>query len=171
MVKYFALAYFAGIRPSTDEGELVKLAAQEDKIINLATGYIIIPENVAKTEQKRHVKIPENLLQWLRAYEGKPIAPVNLKNDYRHIRQKFNLQSDEPRHSFISYHVALHRSIGDTALQAGNSERMIESHYLNLHTVEEGQEFFSIVPDMAKGEAVMSESKPVANNQTNLRAV
>lgn len=169
MVKYFALAYFAGIRPSTDEGELVKLALQEDEIINLATGYIRIPESVAKTEQKRQVRMSDNLLQWLRAYEGKPIAPVNLKNDYRHIRKKFNLQSDEPRHSFISYHVALHRSIGDTALQAGNSERMIENHYLNLHTVEEGADFFSIVPDMETGEAVYSE-KAIETPQ-NLKAI
>jgi len=49
---------------------------------------------------------------------------------------------------FISYHVALHRSIGHATLQAGNSESMVRKHYLNLHTKEDGEAFFAIVPDI-----------------------
>jgi hypothetical protein len=96
-VKTFALAYFAGIRPSKDDSELTKLAANEADFINLRTGQI-----------------------------------------------------------FISYHVALHRSIGDAALQAGNSESMVRKHYLNLHTKEEGAVFFSIIPDLAARKATLS---------------
>jgi hypothetical protein len=43
-------------------------------------------------------------------------------------------------------HVAEFKSMGDAALQAGNSEAMIKTHYLNLVTPAEAKEFWSIVP-------------------------
>jgi len=98
-----------------------------------------------------------------------PIAPANLKNDYAHVRKKFNLQSDETRHSFISYHVALNRSIGGTALEAGNTEKIIRKYYLSHHSQEEGAEFFSIVPDTATGEAV--HSKEVIETPQNFKVI
>ncbi len=163
LVKWFALAYFAGIRPSTDEGELAKLSDREAELINLATGRILLPADLTKTKDSRPISISANLDAWLRAYDGFPIMPTNFKNDARIIRKNFGLQNDETRHSFISYHVALHRSIGDTALQAGNSELMVKRHYLDHRSMVEGQAFFSLMPDMAKKEAVFQdhESKVV----------
>lgn len=157
LAKWFALAYFAGIRPSVDNGELAKLAGREHDLINLATGRIMLPADMTKTKDSRPITISENLKAWLEAYADQPIMPANLKNDYRHVREKFALQADETRHSFISYHIALHRSIGGTAQEAGNSERMIKKHYLDHRPKEQGQAFFSIVPDMEKGEAVLGE--------------
>ena len=86
------------------------------------------------------------------------------------MKQHFGITHDETRHSFISYHVALHRSLGDAALQAGNSESIIKRHYLNLHPREEGGQFFRIVPDPRGRRAVLSpesESTP----ETHLRVV
>jgi hypothetical protein len=157
LVKWFALAYFAGIRPSTDQGELAKLSEREEELVNRTTGRIMVPADMAKTKDSRPVVISANLGAWLEAYEGFPIMPTNLKNDCRMIRKKFGLQNDETRHSFISYHVAVNRSIGDTALQAGNSERMIKKHYLDHHSLAEGKAFFSIVPGPTKSEAVFLE--------------
>jgi len=169
LVKWYALAYFTGIRPSTDQGELSKLSEREDELINLSTRTITLPASITKTKHDRQIIMPENLIAWLKAYEGKPIMPANLKNDSGAIRKLFNLQQDETRHSFISYHVALHRSLGDTALQAGNSETMIKRHYLNLHTKEQGKDFFSIVPDIVKMEAIVSEE--VKHEGGNLKVV
>ena len=84
-------------------------------------------------------------------------------------RRHFGLSHDEARHSFISYHVAMHRSIGDAALQAGNSESIIKRHYLNLHPREEGTEFFGVVPDMARRRAVLA--KPNEHPTKHLKAV
>ena len=165
LVKWYALAYFAGIRPSAEQGELAKLADREDKLINLTTGSISLPAKVTKTKDERSTRICDNLKAWLEAYKDYPIMPPNLKNYSRHVRKKFNLGHDETRHSFISYHVALHRSIGDTALEAGNSEGMIKKHYLKLHSVEEGGDFFSIVPDLEAGKAVFSDTLP--SSETN----
>lgn len=161
LVKYFALAYFAGIRP---DGELKAIADQESKLINLRSGFITIPAGIAKTKDARKISIPENLAAWLKAYSGQPIIPKNFDRLIKEVRKQFGLQHDETRHSFISYHVAIHRSVGDAALQAGNSEGVVKKHYLNLHPKEDGAQFFSIVPDMDAGRAVFApEAQAIAN--------
>ena len=155
-VKTFALAYFAGIRPSKDDSELTKLAENEADFINLRTGQIFIPAKFSKTKNDRQITITDNLRAWLEAYRDFPIIPKNYGTPLSKIRTHFDLKRDETRHSFISYHVALHRSVGDAALQAGNSESMVRKHYLNLHTKEEGEAFFAIVPDLKKRRAILS---------------
>jgi site-specific recombinase XerD len=167
MVKYFALAYFAGIRPN---GELEKLSEREAELINLKTGKIFIPAAFSKVKADRQVTIPPNLLQWLKAYKGFPIVPKNFGRTKNRIRDHFGMRRDETRHSFISYHVAVHRSIGLAALEAGNSESMVRKHYLNLHTREEGEAFFSIVPDMKTRRAVI-DTTAAPEPQKLLRAV
>jgi hypothetical protein len=43
-------------------------------------------------------------------------------------------------------HVAKYRSIGEAALQAGNSESIIRKHYLDLKSQAEAEQFFGILP-------------------------
>jgi len=50
------------------------------------------------------------------------------------------------RHTFISMFVVKFRSMGEAALQAGNSEGIIRRHYLDLKNQEEAEHFFGIVP-------------------------
>ena len=164
LVKFFVLSYFAGIRP---EGELEKLAKREKELINLKTRCITIPANMSKTKADRQITISDNLFRWLTAYKDFPIIPVNFKTTHWKVRTHFELKRDETRHSFISYHVAVHRSVGDVALQAGNSESMVRKHYLRLHTREEGDEFFRIIP--GKRRAVLEE--PKQEQHSHLRAV
>lgn len=145
LVKSFILAYFAGIRP---DGELKRLAPREKELINLKTGIISIPAVVSKTKEARQVTIAENLALWLKAYADMPIIPKNFDRLMKQARAHFELSHDETRHSFISFHVALHRSVGDAALQAGNSESIVKKHYLNLHPKIDGKNYFSLVPDI-----------------------
>jgi hypothetical protein len=42
--------------------------------------------------------------------------------------------------------VAKYRSMGEAALQAGNSESIIRKHYLDLKSKEEAEKFFGIIP-------------------------
>jgi hypothetical protein len=44
--------------------------------------------------------------------------------------------------------VAKFRSLGDAAIQAGNSESIIRKHYLDLKTTTEADEFFGIIPQL-----------------------
>ena len=75
-----------------------------------------------------------------------PIIPSSAPKLLAEIRKKFSLGHDVLRHVYISMHVAKFRSMGDTALQAGNSEAIIKKHYLNLMTPEEADAFWKIVP-------------------------
>jgi len=190
LVRYFAYTYFAGIRPV----EMLRFAPREAQLVNLKTRTITIPANVSKTKHERKVTITDNLAAWLEyapATVAKPqherkanssdyhaarlkqptaIIPTNFRNMKGMARAHFKLSHDETRHSFISYHVALHRSLGDAALQAGNSETIIRRHYLNLHPKEDGSEFFRIVPDTKRRRAVLAPEKE-ANPAPHLVAV
>ncbi len=141
LVRPYALLYFAGIRPA----ELQRMAGRERELVNLKTRTITIPANVSKTRHERQVEISDNLASWLQTYPG-DIIPTNYEALNKKVRKHFKLTHDEQRHSFISYHVALHRSIGDASLEAGNSESIVKRHYLNTHTREEGDEYFRITP-------------------------
>ncbi len=81
LAKWFAFAYFAGIRPSTDLGELVKLARREDELINMTTGTIMLPANVAKTKYSRQVTISENLKLWLKAYKDAQFFRLSVRHE------------------------------------------------------------------------------------------
>ncbi|MDR0352834.1 MAG: site-specific integrase [Opitutaceae bacterium] len=147
LVPYFALCLFAGIRP---DGEISKLPAAD---VRLETAAITIEPWVSKVNMCRMVTIQPNLAAWLRAYplnEYTVIPPKekmrNVAGKITRIRQKFGVGHDVLRHTFISMHVAKFRSMGDTALQAGNSEEIIRKHYLNVTTPREAEAFFDIVP-------------------------
>lgn len=165
LLRYFALAYFAGIRPE----EIERMQGREMELINVKTKTITIPANISKTRHERHVAISSNLAKWLEAAPS-PVIPKNFNRMLAKVRKHFGLTHDEARHSFISYHVAAHRSIGDAALQAGNSESIIKRHYLNLHPREEGEQFFRIVPDPTCRRAVLAPEKH-ANPTTHLVAI
>jgi hypothetical protein len=151
MVRYFAYLYFAGIRPD----ELKRISDRESELVNLKTRTLTIPANVSKTRQERQVRISDNLAAWLAVAPG-PIVPQNFDRLAKQVRKHFELTHDEARHSFISYHVALHRSVGDAALQAGNSESIVKRHYLNTHTQDEGSAYFRTVPDIAARRATLA---------------
>lgn len=166
LLPYFALTYFAGIRPE----ELLRLAPRAEQLINIKTRTITIPANVSKTRHERKVAISDNLAAWLE-YAPTPIIPTNFRKQHAQARKHFGLSHDEARHTFISYHVALHRSLGEAALQAGNSETIIRRHYLNLHPSEEGEQFFRIVPDKKRRRAVLRIVKKKAKAVPHLKVI
>jgi integrase len=154
-VPYFALCLFAGIRPGVPYGEITKL---KPDAVNLDDGVIHVSAEVSKVREPRKVTIQPNLAAWLRAYplEKFPIILGNFKKRRDRFAKKFNLTHDVLRHTFISMFVAKFRSIGEAAIQAGNSESIIRKHYLDLKTTKESEVFFSIQPKKALSEAVTS---------------
>lgn len=145
LVPFFALCLFAGIRPCMRTGEILKLRPEH---IRLDTGVIHIEPEVSKVKMKRNVTIQPNLAAWLKAYplDRFPIIPKNSQQLRDKITQHFGLTHDVLRHTFISMHVAKFRSMGEAALQAGNSETIIRKHYLDLKTTAEADKFFGILP-------------------------
>jgi integrase len=154
-VPFFALCLFAGIRPCLRTGEILRLQPTH---VKLDADMIRIAAEVSKVREPRNVTIQPNLAAWLHAYPLKkfPIIPANLQHIREKVAQKFPLSHDVMRHSFISMFVAKFRSLGEAALQAGNSESIIRRHYLDLKSTEEAEQFFNILPNRIAG------SKPSA---------
>ena len=63
-----------------------------------------------------------------------------------HIRKERKLTPNVLRHTYISMTVGSFRSVGDAAIQAGNSESVVRKYYLDLVTTEEADRFWRIVP-------------------------
>lgn len=148
-IPFFAFCLFAGIRPCLRTGEILRLKPGHVKI---AENVIRIDGEVSKVREPRMVTIQSNLVAWLKAYplEKFPIIPANLQHIREKVALKFPLSHDVMRHTFISMFVAKFRSIGEAAIQAGNSEGIIRKHYLDLKSTTEAEQFFGIIPKEAK---------------------
>ena len=159
LVPFIALCLFAGIRPDLYEGEISKL---NPKSVRLDTGVIHIEPEVSKVRMKRNITIQPNLAAWLRTYplDRYPIMPVGFRRLRLEFRKQFNLSHDILRHSFISMYVGKFRSMGDAALQAGNSEAIIRKHYLDLKSPAEAEKFFGILPRSEAASVVLHSACP-----------
>ncbi len=157
-VPYFALCLFAGIRPGVPDGEITKLRPEA---IDLDAGVIHIAAEVSKVREPRKIIIQPNLVAWLRAFPLKkfPLVVGNFQQRARVLRKQLGLTHDVLRHTFISMFVAKYRSLGEAALQAGNSESIIRKHYLDLKSKEEAEAFFNIRP---KGHVQATKVVPLA---------
>jgi integrase len=145
LVPFFALCLFAGIRPCVRTGEISRLKPEH---VLLADAVVAIDGEVSKVREPRRIVIQPNLAAWLRAYPLTqfPIIPLNTQHLRARIAKKFELSHDIMRHTYISMFVAKFRSMGEAALQAGNSESIIRKHYLDLKSAAEAEQFFSILP-------------------------
>jgi integrase len=158
-VPYFTLCLFAGIRPSVPDGEITKL---KPEAVDLDAGVISVSAEVSKVREPRKVVIQPNLAAWLRTYplERFPLAITNFYRRRARIGKEFVLTHDVMRHSFISMFVAKFRSIGEAAIQAGNSEGIIRRHYLDLKSAQEAEDYWSIFPKRATPQATPLEVLP-----------
>ena len=136
-------------------GEITKIRPQD---VDLETGVIRVEPEASKVRMKRNVAIQPNMRAWLERYplERFPIIPPNLQHTRAAVAKRFDLSQDVMRHTFISMHVAKFRSMGEAALQAGNSETIIRKHYLDLKSAAEAEQFFGILPQRAAPAAVVT---------------
>lgn len=145
MAPFFALCLFAGIRPCHRTGEMLRIRPGQ---VRLDTNVIHIEPEVSKVRMKRNVTIQPNLATWLRAYplDRFPMVFPHLRKYRADVSKIFGLSHDIMRHTYISMFVAKFRSMGEAALQAGNSESIIRKHYLDLKSPAEAEQFFGILP-------------------------
>lgn len=162
-VPYFALCLFAGIRPGVPDGEISKIRPDA---VDLIAKTVFVSAEVSKIREPRRVTIQPNLAAWLRAYplERFPIVVADFQKRRAKFANRLGLTHDVLRHTFISMFVAKYRSMGEAALQAGNSEAIIRKHYLDLKTASEAEEFFKIMPkrvhqNFPAGETVRPQTK------------
>ena len=138
MIPYLAIGLFAGVRPL----EIERLQKQD-----ITECYIEITAANAKTRKRRLVNIAANLKKWLKISEELP--PANKTKRLSRILKKtgLNWKPDIMRHSFASYHLALHESADKTALEMGHRDtQMLFRHYRELVTKEEAKAYWEIKP-------------------------
>ena len=158
LVPFYALCLFAGIRPDWQDGEISKI---EERLFDLPRRRLSLPPEKTKTRRKRDVVLQPNLVAWLTKYplSNYPIICTNFKKLRIKVQRRFRPGHDVLRHSYCSYLVGKFRSVGDTALQAGNSERVIWSNYLDLVSPEDADAFWKIGP-VATANVTTTSDKP-----------
>ncbi len=141
-----AIGAFAGIRSA----EIRRLDWED---IKWDRGHIEIAGRKAKTAARRLVPLTENLKAWLapwREAKGEIIKLSDPSGTLNDIAVKAKIpggwRQNALRHSFISYRVAETGDVARTALEAGNSPKMIFRHYREVVTEEDSAKWFSIMP-------------------------
>jgi len=145
LVPYFVLGLFCGIRPDWNDGEMHRFTPENLKI---GDKKIKLRAEQTKTKKARETTLQPNVLDWLAAYplEQFPLRAINHRKLLKKIRLRFQLAHDVLRHTYCSMLVGKFRSVGDASLQAGNSEDIIWSDYLDLVDQTEAGLFWEIRP-------------------------
>lgn len=155
----FALMLFAGIRP-----EEISARSNQDRLlwenIQFDEKIIRIPGSVSKTGKPRLLEhLPENLWSWLSEGKSGPISSVSStavtnaaqfaggflkrEGDKKQVRIR-PWPFDGMRHSFATYHIALHGDPGRTSLILGHEGKttLLHNNYRGLATKAEAERYF-----------------------------
>jgi len=152
IVPYFAIGIYAGLRP---ENELQNLDWEN---INLDKLTIRVSAATAKRRRKRIVNMSSNLRDWLKAHAASSGKIFSSRRIARRIRSIANVEwcPDIMRHTFGSYHLALHNDVAFTAKQMGHSSSdMILNHYYALVEDRDAKMFWNITPIEVKKRRIM----------------
>jgi integrase len=145
MTAYVSLCLFGGVRP--EESQRLTWAN-----IKMDTKEVFIPASVSKTKKDRMFVMSENLHQWLSICDqNEPLIPVNfrkLKDGVIHGVKKLKVDwiQDGLRHSFSTYHYALHKNLETLRHIMGNSPNVIEKFYRGAISQTEVDKFWGITP-------------------------
>jgi integrase len=143
MLTYFALLFFAGLRPSE---------ARRLKLDHIKPDLIRVPIEVArKKKEVRNIPMNDALRAFLSFGAPLPVERrwVNWRKRFRKITRGENMakwKADAPRHSFVTYSNELH-GWQETVSQAGHSLAMMIEHYRALTTKDEARKFWAMRPD------------------------
>lgn len=145
LVPYLVLATFTGLRPTWKQSEITRVKGEQ---IDLGRGELRLLGPQTKTKKPRVVRLQPNVVEWLKAYPLSewPIIPKNFRKKIIEFRGRHKIGYDVLRHTYATMLVAQSRSVGDAALQAGNSERVMWGSYLDLVDETEAKQFWAIRP-------------------------
>jgi integrase len=145
-----AIGGFAGLRPE----ELRRLDWDE---VDMKAGFIEVKASKSKTGKRRLVAISKNLLTWLEPYAGETGRVVKPNERKKRLAAMETAKvkrwpMDVLRHSFASYHVAMHKDLNATALELGHtSTKMLFQHYREAVKPEAAKAWWALMPPTKKG--------------------
>jgi integrase len=138
-----ALVLFCGVRME----ETSRVTWEE---ISLESEKPRVRVEKAKNNQRRVNDIPTNAVHWLRECQSKGrVAPENFEKVMQRLRQKAKVpyKQNAARHSFASYHVALHDDAAKTAILLGHpNPSLLYKTYRECVSREEAVRFFDLFP-------------------------
>jgi integrase len=163
------LGLFCGIR--TEE---IKQLDWKNLNLEGQDPHVTIPREVAKKRRMRHVQIPPNATQWLLTCENRKgsITRSDFENDYQRRFRKLLIECgfiysqdgklvsawkrNGMRHSFGTYHFALHGDPVKTSVQMGHKtgDDVLFEHYRSLASKQEAESYFSILPTPSSNKMV-----------------
>ena len=138
LIPYLAIGLFAGVRP---------LEIERLPWLDISKRYVEINAAKAKSRKRRLVSLSTNLKEWL-AFGGNLPLTNKRKRLAKILRLTgINWQPDIMRHSFASYHLALHQSADKTAFELGHRDsKMLFAHYRELVSFEAAKAYWNITP-------------------------
>lgn len=153
LLPVIALGGLAGLRRE----EILRLAWSD---VWRVKGKVEISARIAKGRKRRLVSISPALAAWLRPYRqasgpvwGKSADALEDAQAALRDAGEIPARRNGLRHSFITFHMAMHCNENLTAAEAGNSPQMIHDHYRALATRSDAVKWFSIKPTKAAGAA------------------
>ena len=130
---------------------------------------IHVKPETSKRRRSRFVDISDNLLAWLLEYRKLSGRVAPSPRLFRRMRKEIlkaagmkNWTPDITRHTFATYHYAMHKNIDDLQAQMGHTgdADVLCNHYKNHATKAEAAKFWAIVPkDQTKEEKPSAQFK------------
>lgn len=141
LLPFLSLVLFGGLRVAE---------ARRCKAGNLINGVIDLGGESCKLNERRCIKISEQLAAWLAV---SPFASVDVPKFFKRMvaLQKVSgvvIPPNALRHCFCSYHLPI-LGAEATARAANNSPAMLNRHYLATVSKEEAEEFMALMPEIA----------------------
>jgi integrase len=142
---YLAIAAFAGPRSA----EIPRLDWES---VLFDEKVIVLDAKHTKTKRRRVAHMPENLVAWLKSYEGDktgPICPTKSSNKMTarlSKASKVSWKHNGLRHSYVSYQMAILRDAAKVAEQCGNSPQQVQANYKANALESEAKKWFAIRP-------------------------
>lgn len=115
---------------------------------------IILPGNAHKSGKRHYMEgQPENLWSWLKPWRNVPAAwdwkgsQLMHEKSKAYVRARLKLPNNVLRHSFASYHIAMHTDAAKTAiLMQHTNQVMLYKHYKGVASKADAEKYFAIVP-------------------------
>jgi len=145
LLAFVCLGLFAGLRTN----ELLRL---DWKAVRFQERSIIVGSDVAKKRSRRIVEISDTLAAWLVLCmhdKGPVVDPRNYVKRLRGLAKTsaVDWRNNGLRHSFGTYHLAMHGNEIETARQMGHrSADLVHNHYKALVPKKDAEKFWSLRP-------------------------
>ena len=155
LIPFLAVSIFAGLRRE----EAIQLDWSQ---IDLDRRTVTVTPQTAKKRRTRYVEMSDNLVDWLLPHLRESGQLYYSRNYLEKARDEAGIawSLDIMRHTFGSYHVAMHNNAALTALQMGHTRTStLFEHYRQAVRAEDAEAFWNIRPDDTQADSDQEQGR------------